>query len=1186
MAYQYNISLIDPIGLEKLSQEDINLAESFDLNAGLDLTKDKIEVHFYDNGNNIIDSVYNFTNVKTNQDSETVIDGKASTITLDPTNDALSFGFENSNVNIVYNFLRNLYSDSKVGGRFFIEEISEDRTEVRLLTTEIEEESIETFTGIVQEDLESTSYFNDFRLNVRNNDLLIGVNIDVQEYRDTLSVVVKLYEPLPEIYTEKTILTIEKVVADSVAYNVSSVFIPEEVKVPYLKGPNFEVVEEESSLPTSYLNYQELFSYPTNNTYREVNSLFAEKGINIGIDYRDFTNFIHFSSAEERLRNFQYKLNLLEIYQESASAAATARSQGSTTFVSGSDLYWKGKIDEITNNFDHYDRHLYYKSGSTSWPKQNNSKPYIQATGSATGSFANEYFVLENSSASLYDVTNQNQLINTIPEYLKDDPDSDKYVTFIHMLGQHFDNIWIYSKALSDKYDNDNRLDYGISKDLVQDVLKNFGLKLYNSFKSTEDLFNIFTGQLYQTGSDLTDSFISASDEAISLENYRNDLYKRIYHNLPYLLKTKGTERGLKALIASFGIPTNNNIIGSGSNINGLFVRTIGGGKLSGSANFGPSLEYTSSVGKVRIDNTGSIPEGNTLTKYTAINQHDKKYSDDIHTVEVGYSPTYPLNDYIKGQLSSKFSIDNLIGDPRAAHSSSYELLISESNRVITSGSHHYGEFVRILKFYDNVLFKMIKDFVPARSNIDTGIIIKPHLLERNKIKQVQGSFEEKQYTGSIDTAFLSGSQAGAFTHRFNQEFEIPLTSSYTHSIVVPDGTANYEYHLKERTRYDGEFSGSNIEVYEHSLNDDNTWKYGSPTNIQYKGGLIELITCPVVTTHTPIVSTQLAITGSGSIAYTSDVSGGFVYSTTNTTPTISDSSTGNIFVGTGLYDHVITGLQTGSWYIRAFASSSGCGYTYGDVQTATISCPSISSLAASSIGINEFSASGNFTSLGTGTFVEKGFIVWSGSSTDKTHNDLADLLLTTSSNNSSTGNFTIPISGSTILPDVTHYYRAYVSSSICVKYGNKVSLTTSADTLATASFYVTPDGDTFANVAGIQSSAICSYGTGTYDTTKSAAVSVKVYVSASAMPGGNLALLSTGDQIYYAEGSNAGLPLNDVNASARLYGFGEVGGNRPSYWALIEGVGDGANNGKIITDPAEYPGNPGIFSTASICTV
>ena len=60
------------------------------------------------------------------------------------------------------------------------------------------------------------------------------------------------------------------------------------------------------------------------------------------------------------------------------------------------------------------------------------------------------------------------------------------------MIGQHFDNLWIYAKGVSDKYNADNRLDFGVSRDLVAEVLKNFGVKLYTSNKSIEDLLSFF----------------------------------------------------------------------------------------------------------------------------------------------------------------------------------------------------------------------------------------------------------------------------------------------------------------------------------------------------------------------------------------------------------------------------------------------------------------------------------------------------------------------------------------------------------------------------------------------------------------------------------------------------------------------------------------------------------------------
>jgi len=79
----------------------------------------------------------------------------------------------------------------------------------------------------------------------------------------------------------------------------------------------------------------------------------------------------------------------------------------------------------------------------------------------------------------------------------------------------------------------------------------------------------------------------------------------------------------------------------------------------------------------------------------------------------------------------------------------------------------------------------MIKDFVPARTSLTSGIVIKQHILERNKYPQpkldnsqyqnmnisssggiLSSSFnyiEDITYTGSIDTAFMSGGTGGTF---------------------------------------------------------------------------------------------------------------------------------------------------------------------------------------------------------------------------------------------------------------------------------------------------------------------------------------------------------------------------------------------------------------------------------------
>ena len=68
----------------------------------------------------------------------------------------------------------------------------------------------------------------------------------------------------------------------------------------------------------------------------------------------------------------------------------------------------------------------------------------------------------------------QNSLYFAIPEYLRSDPDNLRYELFVDMVGQHYDNMWVYTKDLTNRFDADNRLDFGISKDLVADAIKKF----------------------------------------------------------------------------------------------------------------------------------------------------------------------------------------------------------------------------------------------------------------------------------------------------------------------------------------------------------------------------------------------------------------------------------------------------------------------------------------------------------------------------------------------------------------------------------------------------------------------------------------------------------------------------------------------------------------------------------------
>jgi len=635
----YNTLLVDPIGLHRISEDDSSVIEQYDINNLLNLQKHKIELHIYSSDKVLLDSINNYvgsTNIKVGASS-----GKDGTseITLEPIDDAIRYEYTNGGIILVYNFLNDLYSDSNAPSQLYINEISPDRTELRLTSNKIDDDAILKFTEDIQSKLLSNNYYNDFKLNFGDNKLLTGVNIKTQDLKGFKTVVVKLYEPLPQDILEKDYVTIEESISDSVAYEIQTLVESDILDIPYLKGPNFNLDGQVDSItvPSQYLTYDELFNFDNINSYRELKSAFAENSANISIDYNNYSEFINYSSAKDRIENFQYKLNLIETYQTNVDDIEN----GTNTLggISGSRDHYEGLINKIIDNFDHYDRHLYYESGSTAWPKQNNIKPFINATGSATGSWYSEQF----NSSSNYDLSNINQLTDSVPSYILDDPDNAPYTTFIKMIGQHFDNLWIYSKAVTDKYNADNRLNKGISKDLVQNVLANFGVKLYSNTRSTNDLFKIFTGQLFDTGSESIDTLISASDNPIAEDLYTKEIHKRIYHNLPFLLKSKGTEKGLRALINTFGIPTLNTVQ-SGS---ALTVRVGGGHNTLENVNVGGLNFTTSSLAKIRIDDTGSLAATNTLSTYTSINKRDQKFTNDLNSIEIGYSPTNLINEKI-----------------------------------------------------------------------------------------------------------------------------------------------------------------------------------------------------------------------------------------------------------------------------------------------------------------------------------------------------------------------------------------------------------------------------------------------------------------------------------------------------------------------------------------------------------
>lgn len=767
---------------------------------------DTIEFFINDLNGTLIDKVYNaneyIPSPSINPSTELY-----SSITLDPQKDLASRGFTRGSLNIQYNFLRNLFNSS-YGKFYWIKEISTSRTEIKLASQNISNTEILSGFNQYQAYILNLNYFNDFYLNFGNNQHIIAINVAYTEDADGAYLLIKLYEPLPSNFDVKDQLWIVEKIAESSTYNVDiQVEAATIVEQNVLRGPNFNVnLSEQVGQSTPYYSYSGLITSPISSSYQKMMSYYQDKAININVDYSDFSNFIHFSSATSRIENFVTKVANIENYNYQIGQQLLISGGISNPTISSSVLTLQNSIDSITKNFDIYEYYLYYASSSYAWPKLTSTQPYslYSVTSSQAINWLGSTSIVPTAtthsilfSASYYDQTNKDLLANTIPQYLLDDANNEPYITFVNMIGQSFDNIWLYYKDVTNRFDATNNPNTGISLDLVADALMGLGLNLYTNTNISDNLYYSMFGinadgsLLPPTGSEVISTYVTSSIATIGANQLQKEIYKRLYHNLPYLYKTKGTRECVNAITNIFGIPKNI-----------LTINEFGGNSIS---NTGVGLEIIND--DYKISNYTGISEltGSLLNPNVTLQVFNKDTRHNYKDLEFGFTPSFEINSYIASSSYFTSSIDQYIGDPNAQYSASYPAL-DQLEREVFGGvnyEHSAYEYIRLLKYYNNSIFKMIKDFVPARSNISTGFIAKSHYLERNKYARHEPIAEqENNFSESIDIISISATDAP----------EIQSSTQFYETIETVSGSVviNHEFAWE---KYTGEFGGTTIEA-------------------------------------------------------------------------------------------------------------------------------------------------------------------------------------------------------------------------------------------------------------------------------------------------------------------------------------------------------------------------------------
>ena len=563
--------------IQNYSSADNNLILNSELDTNWSSSGDYIEYYIYDSNENLVYPDDNPIPL----DNFSILNGD---VYVNPSDDLDYLGFNEGAWIINYNFYRKKLN-SDIQNKYFIKEISGDRTELKLDSNVIANEDIISSTNNFENYRKNSDYFVDFLLNFGSNEQVIANNIklDTTTLNDPL-ILIKLYEPLPSNFNVKDELWIVEKLSDSLAFKVTFPFtIEEQTFQNFIQGPNLNLnITNQVGASGQFETYNTLLNTNSTSSFNQIQSILNENNIQINVNYEKYSEYVQFSSAQTRLENFAYKAGRIEYFTNQIKTLSSQIQSDTTKTAaySSSKAVYERDIKDLITNFDGYDYFLYYNSGSKdTWPKQTSTLPYIlYPTGSTevltwlgSTNTGNAYYGGQALSASEYDENNSNRLFNTIPEYLRDDPANDPYKLFVDMAGQYYDDVWVHTKDITNKFSTDNRLDYGISKDLVEAALKDFGVKLYsNNFNNN----NIFTSLLGITPSgsyfpfpEMTNSLptpsgfeyvnteISSSNDPISLDGVNKRLYKRLYHNLPYLFKTKGTIAGLEAILSIYGIP-------------------------------------------------------------------------------------------------------------------------------------------------------------------------------------------------------------------------------------------------------------------------------------------------------------------------------------------------------------------------------------------------------------------------------------------------------------------------------------------------------------------------------------------------------------------------------------------------------------------------------------------------------
>lgn len=466
---------------------------------------------------------------------------------------------------IRYNFLRRTLGNSE-DSPMWVQDSSNDEIRVRI-RRDASSEFRDDFRGLLGDKPEPLS----FLINFGNNNILPVLNWDLIYKTDDdgnveigvggdpiiTGAVIRL-QGQPEVEQGQQ-LWIDEKISKPYFDRLSLTTDDEPESIRDLGPPDFTASEVRTKSASPSESIDDLLEGESSRQFAE-SALNVQEKVDLNVDYSEFGNFIQYSSAEERLKNFRFKLRLLSQYQNEINELMQ---EGDIT---GRIETVRRKSDKLVATFDDYEQWLFESDSSNAYPKRGDGSLYSPDSPQAEVWFEN---ILE--EARKFDDENDSSLRKQIPGYILEDERNEEFVLFIDMIGHWFDVNWLYIEHLEFLSDRAQSIftSQGLSKDLSREVLESFGMNTFNGFDADEIFDKFFEegniDELFENPTQgITDPIGVVDDsgevvgDKINLTRFQaqQQVWRRLLNTVIHKYKTRGTERGIEALLSVFGIPT------------------------------------------------------------------------------------------------------------------------------------------------------------------------------------------------------------------------------------------------------------------------------------------------------------------------------------------------------------------------------------------------------------------------------------------------------------------------------------------------------------------------------------------------------------------------------------------------------------------------------------------------------